>query len=438
VAFAARLVNWLVWDGLVARRTGVRVPALLRQLGLMLVIGVGTVGMLSSVYGISFATLVTASGALGIVIGLAFKDILSDFFSGVVLNLEQPFVLDEWISVGEGSETCVGCVKEINWRGTRLLTSEGNLIVMRNGHVLTAKLCNFSRPLDASEFEVELCFPFGTDRMLLESVLTAAVSEAQSHQDILAEPAPRVLLKRIDSAGLTYILTYCINLKVTSRKTARSTVLTAVARHLRFNGLEPAPQSQVVTIGQGVPAPDPHDAEGLLRIRQLQQIELLRSLTDAERADLASKIESRQFATGESVVRVGEEGASMFVVISGHLEVAIPSGGENLVRVATLGPGDFFGEMSMLTGASRTATVIPLVPSQLYEISHEIVGDLIEARPALADELSRIAAERRLRSEAATTARDSKASTAGLRASLAAAISQGIEKFFGRGKARPQ
>lgn len=434
VFVVARLVDILVWDGFVQKRTGVRVPGLLRQLGVVIVIALGIVGLLNTVFGMSIGALMTASGALGIVVGLAFKDLLSDFFSGIVLNLEQPFWLDEWIAVGEG-DGCVGCVKEISWRSTRIETSQHNLIIIRNGYILTAKLVNYSRPVQGAEFEVEIQLDFSADPGLVRSVFEAATSEAAASNLILSTPPPKHYLKDITPQGLTYIIAYSIDLKRVSRKAARDAVLSAVARQMRFTGIEPATSRQQMQLGR---MPPPRRYTGTFSdqsLRLLQHVEFLRSLTDSELADLVHKIKMRKCPAGETVVTSGEEGSSMFIVVAGHLDVTVkPPGNAEFIRVATLGPGDFFGEMSLLTGEIRTATVTAIVPSVVYEITHEIFASLIESRPELVDELSRFAAERRLRNEAAAASSKLSGEVAQRRESLVSAISQSIVKFFARNR----
>jgi CRP-like cAMP-binding protein len=101
----------------------------------------------------------------------------------------------------------------------------------------------------------------------------------------------------------------------------------------------------------------------------------------------------RRHAIGDEVVCAGEAGDAMFVVVAGVLEVFLPQPTSAARRVGVLGPGDFFGEMSMLTGAARSASVVVRSAAILYEISHALIAPLLHHRPELADALAQAVAE---------------------------------------------
>ena len=86
----------------------------------------------------------------------------------------------------------------------------------------------------------------------------------------------------------------------------------------------------------------------------LDGVDVFAGLTADERRELAGDSEERLFGTGEAVVRQGEAGSSMFVIERGRVAVTVDPGA---IPVAELGPGAFFGEMSLLTGKPRNATV---------------------------------------------------------------------------------
>lgn len=92
-----RLLGALLWDGLVPRYTALRVPRVLRQLLAVVLFVLGAAAMLNQVWGVALAAVLATTGVLGIVLGLALRNILADFFSGIALNLEQPFRLDDFV-----------------------------------------------------------------------------------------------------------------------------------------------------------------------------------------------------------------------------------------------------------------------------------------------------------------------------------------------------
>jgi CRP-like cAMP-binding protein len=91
----------------------------------------------------------------------------------------------------------------------------------------------------------------------------------------------------------------------------------------------------------------------------------------------------RVYGRGETVVRQGEEGDSLFINLSGNLEVFVDG-----QTVGSLSRGDFFGEMSLLTGEKRRATVTAVDEVRLVEISKEAIGPIIRSSPSVLEGLS--------------------------------------------------
>ena len=100
----------------------------------------------------------------------------------------------------------------------------------------------------------------------------------------------------------------------------------------------------------------------------LRDIGLFGGLPDEALAELAAPLEIRAVPAGTTVFREGEQGRELFVILTGELEVLkhAPRGGE--VRVALLGPRDWFGEMSLLDVQPRSATARVVAPARLLVI----------------------------------------------------------------------
>jgi CRP/FNR family cyclic AMP-dependent transcriptional regulator len=112
----------------------------------------------------------------------------------------------------------------------------------------------------------------------------------------------------------------------------------------------------------------------------LREIGLFGGLDETTLEILSKSLPAEQILVGQRVVAEGDAAREMFVVVSGELEVLkkTPSGGE--VRVAMLGPGDWFGEMAIVDVQPRSATVRSLAPSLLVRISAEHVDKLLYRR----------------------------------------------------------
>ena len=137
---------------------------------------------------------------------------------------------------------------------------------------------------------------------------------------------------------------------------------------------------------------DGHDPETLAGL--LSAVDIFSPLTPEELARLASAAGSHTYAPGETIIRAGDAGDSMFVVDSGVVEVRVSDNGRPRT-VASLGEGAFFGEMALLTGQPRSANVVATEETEVLEIGHDALKQLFEANPDLAESLSHTVAERR-------------------------------------------
>lgn len=398
-----QLHGWLVWDRIVPRYSGLRIPGLLRQFVGLLVMVATLVAVLTQVWGVALPAVLATTGVFGLVLGLALRGTLTDFFSGIALNVEQPFRLDDFILLHTRlrREPIAGLVREINWRSTRILTPEDNLVSVPNSVVATAVVENLSFPSPVSEQEVDIALDWALPQGVTDALLGAAVTEAWMRGAVAGDKPPKVRICRLDGYGVTWRITYLLDPRRKAKGPARHELLSCVHRHLVVAGLRPVAVGDSgmsamsarwdgagpSTMGK-VPVFDTPEA----RRRALDTTPLLASLANEERDTLAAAMRLRQVDRDVRVFQRGEVGRSMFVLAAGVAEVRVVDNGGQPIRAAVLGPGDSFGEMSLLTGAERSADVVAILPLVLFEIEPEVLAPLLAARPALAEALSRAAA----------------------------------------------
>lgn len=148
----------------------------------------------------------------------------------------------------------------------------------------------------------------------------------------------------------------------------------------------------------------------------LRQVGMFSVLSDEEIADLASGVRPIELGPVERIIVQGRKGSSLFLLAEGTLEVLIRQSDGVDLPVATLEAGAVFGEMSLLTGAPRSATVRSTDPALVYEISHHQLGRILRRRPTAIDDLAAIM-EPRLSVSAAASARHSRRKSAATLAS---------------------
>lgn len=421
-----RLVQVFIWDDLVQRALGVRPPRLLRDVSTAVVFLIALSGMLNFVFGRSVTGIWATSGVAGLVLGFALRNIILDVFIGLAVNLEQPFRIGEFISVGPN---LFGKVVEVNWRTTRLETDENNTVIVPNSSIGSMTITNYSRPDSKAEFDVVLKFDFSVNPERVLRVLTAGAMSVVG-DGILEHPdPPKVRIRGVSADGIEYKVKYWIDCAKGGPGKQRHRILQGILDQLHQAGITPANGKTDVYY-----APMPQrelDTRSLSdRMQLLSRVSLFSTLEESELEVLALDLVQKRVPTRSAVIKQGDPGESMFVVIEGLLQANIAfTPDADPTRVGQIRAGEFFGEMSLLTGEPRSATVVAATDVLLYELTKSNMDSIFMQRPELAEDISLLVARRRLANDAAY-ARATASEQATQETSLAREILAKIRSFF--------
>jgi small-conductance mechanosensitive channel/CRP-like cAMP-binding protein len=373
--FAIVVLERFVWRALDRREIGV--PKLLKDVVRALVLVVAMFGVVSAAFDQSFTGVLAASGVLAVVIGFAMQSTLADLFSGIALNLERPYKVGDWVRV---DGVLAGQVVEINWRATRLRSAEGNTVVMPNSKLAAAQIVNYD--LSVSRYRAVLAVPLDA-RIPPGLAKEALAAAALKSMRVCLEPPPAVSTQEIRDASIVYEVAYWVDTFDDDAR-VRDEVATSIWYALDAAG---------IALGQ------PRDTERPMAERVLDHVDLFRDLNQGLRARLAAAARIATFHARDEVVRLGDTDGSMFVVARGVFEVSLETDGRR-VPVARLGTGDFFGEMSLLTGSPRSAHVTALCDTSALEFDKAALAPLLQAHPELATKLGDVVLDRKLANDA--------------------------------------
>jgi len=340
----------------------------------------------------------TTSAVGAVVIGFALQDTLGNMFAGLALQVERPFSVGHWIKVG----TYEGVVTGITWRATQLRTKSGDAVILPNNIISKEAIINYSEPAAPTRLAVEVGASYEVPPNRVNALADAPL--------ILRSPAPEVTVADFGASSINYRVKFWIADYGTddpARDQARVAIYYAFRRH----GVEIPFPIQVEYHREAADAVMPA-AE---RAGYLDAVDLFALLPDAERAQFAELSTERLFGAGQTVVREGNAGDSMFVVCQGRVRVIV---GESGAEVATLGPGAYFGEMSLLTGDPRSATVAAMEDCVLLEITAADFRRIALAHPEVVFSISQAVEQRR------TGLEETK------RAAVAAPTSDGAPRSF--------
>ena len=326
--------------------------------------------------------LLTTAGVGAVVVGFALQDTLGNLFAGLAIQIEKPFRVGHWIHVG-GRE---GQVQQVTWRATKLRTKDGEFLIVPNSTMSKDAVLNYSEPTVSNCISVDVSASYLTPPNEVKEAVLEALGNAPL---AMRAPEPRVLVKAFGASSVDYTAYFWIDDYGTERD-ARDQVRTNLWYTFRRRNIEmPYPiqiqydrTEEPVTTEKHIAAAAEH----------LAGVSLFAPLSNEARHALATSARHHIFAAGEAIVRQNAAGDSMFVMLKGRVRVLLePSGQE----VAVIPAGGLFGEMSMLTGEPRTATVRALEDVMALEITAAGFRELAIAHPSLLDHISTVVGARR-------------------------------------------
>jgi small-conductance mechanosensitive channel/CRP-like cAMP-binding protein len=352
-----------------------------------------TFAIIAYVFDLPVQGLLVTSGAIAIILGLALQSTLNDVFSGLVLSLSRPYRPGDWINIEGGTE---GHVIEMNWRATHVLTSRRDLAIVPNSTIAKSKILNANFPSNVHGITIAVQLDSRTPPASGTNILELAVLNSRS---ILAMPRPTVRVTSIDALQTGYEVTFFVD-QLDSAAEAQNELFDLIFRHVAVAGAQlAAPKNGPFQA---------RDDEALKKEKLgpdnvLDLVAIFATLTPDERAAIAAKLKPAFYEKGDTLLEPGTVLQSLFVVGNGVLSVTrSDSGGET--ELLRFGPGDVFGEIGLLTGASCGASVTALAPSTVYELAKTDLAPILEARPQIAQELSRALAQRQNAGRALATA----------------------------------
>ena len=327
--------------------------------------------------------LLTTSAVGAVIVGFALQDTLGNLFAGLAIQLEKPFRVGHWIAIGERE----GQVQQITWRATKLLTKHGQYLIVPNSTLSSEAIVNYSEPTVPTRLTIEV----GVSYLTPPNEARAALLEALTHCPlVLTTPPPAVLLHNFGESALIYHVWFWIG-DYALELEARDQVRTHIWYTFRRRNIE-IPYPIAVEIGREDKPPERPESDVLAAAATLASIDIFAPMEADARTAIARQAPTHMYAAGEPIVRQGQAGHSMYVVLRGRARVLLePSQQE----VAIIERGGFFGEMSMLTGEPRTATVRAIDDVRVMEITADTFRAIAVERPGLVEQISAVVAERR-------------------------------------------
>jgi small-conductance mechanosensitive channel/CRP-like cAMP-binding protein len=378
--------------------------------------------------GFNLSGVITTSAVITAIVGLSLQETLGNVVGGLALQTDNSVRVGDWIKVGELG----GQVAEIRWRFTSIKTRNGELVLVPNGFLLKNQVVILGKGFQPGRwrrwvwFNVDFRFQ-PTD--VIETV--EAALRAAPIQNVAKEPLPQCILMDIGESQCRYAVRYWLT-DLAADDPTDSVVRTRVFFALARARIQLSMPAYALFLTQHS---DKRDGEKSLEERQkcadaLRQMEVFRALEDADIQHLAAELRYAPFAAGEVMTRQGAEGHWLYLMAEGTASVRVAVDGGLEREVARLGPGHFFGEMSLMTGRPREATVVAVTDVECFRLGAASFSRVIHAHPEKAEDFAEVLAARQASLEAARKGLSEEAQKRHA-AVQKAALTDTIKQFFG-------
>lgn len=384
--------------------------------------------------GVNLSGLIATSAVLTAVLGFSLQDTIGNIAGGLALQTDNSLEVGDWVRIGTHPNDVNGRVVRIRWRYTAIETRNWETVLVPNRVLMNTSVMVLGRRDGQPQLWrrwVYFHVDFRAQPSDVIQVVQAAVRNATLER-VATEPAPTCVLMDLAESYGRYAVRYWLK-DLAADDPTDSEVRQVVFFALQRAGLRPAIPAHAVFVTQETDDRAAAKTQKQLerRSRVIGASALFRSLSEADKQELARSLQYSPFAPGEVMTRQGAEAHWLYLIEEGRASVRV-SDGTSERQVATVSDGGFFGEMSLLTGAPRAATVIAETDVECFRLDKQAFSRVLERRPELAATLAREIAERQANLDAARQGLDEESARL-RRHSEERDLLDRMKQFFGLG-----
>lgn len=372
LVFTVRMVSFTIFD-LFYRRRGIRYSKLMKDVVVLILYLIGLILIIKFYFNRNITGLLVSSALLTVVIGFALQDSLGNMISGIILNLEDTLKVGDWARVKE----IEGKIEQFGWRSVKLRTIDNQLVVIPNQVISKEAVLLYEsshRPF-AQRIRVGVGYHCRPDTII--SILEGAV--AQVHE-VRREPAAQVNLFDFADSAVIFEIKYWID-DYARRMPIASEVRRAIWYALQRQGIEiPFPQRTLHIERRREGGPDRRELQEALR-----QDVILQALDESTFAELTAECDAVVYGRGEVIIHEGVPSDHFYHILEGRVHIV-----KNEAVLVTLAAGDFFGEISLVTGELPGATVRAEQECTVIRISSRRFKESVKMNERMALVLSEI------------------------------------------------
>jgi small-conductance mechanosensitive channel len=389
VILAAWLVNrglhLYYWSEFFEHRYGTPAPKILSSIVTVGLFLVALYIILTVVLGRSISGLLVSTGVLVGIIGLALQNLISDFFYGFSITLENPFYKGDWIELNDGT---VGQVVDISWHAIHLLSFNNSIYIVPNSIVSRDTIHNLSRPESTYALWMTVAVDSAFPPDLVRRLLTEATLSCSA---VLTDPMPSINLS--DASGNPYTYTVYVYFRdFLSHYRGKNDLYMAIHQRLERAGLCTSSVKYAVTTEETAPRSFTRPTV----LEELSAAEIFKPLAPEDIEQLAASSYEVTFHPGDTIIEEGSVENSLLIITSGVVQVLKQSSRGQEVELDRFGAGDFIGEMSLMTGQPRSATVRAMVTVSGIVVPKQGLEPILQKNPTLSEQIAGVMVQRKM------------------------------------------
>ncbi len=377
-------INTLVFSDALPLEVRNRIPKLLVDFLRIFLVLLGGAFIMSNIWGADLGSLLAALGVGSVVLGLALQDVLGGLFAGLALLSSRPFMINDWIKVGDTE----GRVVSIDWRAVCLETRENDVVTIPNSVLAKEQFENYLRPNIYHMERIGFDISFDDSPTKVKRVLVEA---AYATDEILDNPPPVAALISYDEFSVHYEVRYFIQ-NYDRQPAIRDDFCSRIWYANRREGITfPTRAHEIYRFdGSELSEAPPTNKQIAGYIQELGVLDL----NSKDMYELATHSHIETYGTGECMAWKGEVSKNFFIILQGEAIEKTPDS-EGIMRIGnTLKRGDFFGVAGMIRKEAHLANIIAQGDVEVVSIERNTMRKILQLNPQVAQCLESIAESR--------------------------------------------
>ncbi|MDR0744354.1 MAG: mechanosensitive ion channel [Holosporales bacterium] len=390
----------------IEEKRGMKISGLFKDAIAVVILSIGAVVIIRNIYGESVFGMLSVMAGSGVVIGIAAKNFLEEVIAGIIIDFQNDFRVGDWVKFPDGS---IAQIIKTKITSVSLITADETLLHVSNTTFTNQPMINLNKPQTAFYSSLNVVLDHDVPIERARRILYAASCSAEG----VYEQTVLVVAEGVQQIGILFGIYFKIpnqDVWLEVKHQVISSIIKALHEH-KLKVCEISGQFKIQNIDHAslgthydkLKVPEVTSESTTLKLSGL-----LKDCSESLQKHFANRMEKIIFKSGEVIVSQGEEGDTMFIIAEGIVDVivsvsAVDSDGQLLEAkqsVANLVDGDYFGEMSLLCGEKRNATVIAKTDVVVYMVRRGTVKSFVQEYPDFARKLSVSIIERKAENEA--------------------------------------